>query len=132
MADEIERLVIGVRADTRGFATDVTAMRGELTGPLAEGAGRAGQMIERSLGRALASGRFGFDQLKKVALTALAEIAAASVKALLQPAAGGGAGGREVRVGITLTSPRPDDPQALRQSSRHVARAVRSALRGER
>jgi len=40
--------------------------------------------------------------------------------------AGGGA--RDVRIGITIQSPAPQDPQVLRQSSRQVARAVRSAL----
>jgi phage-related minor tail protein len=37
-------------------------------------------------------------------------------------------GGRDVRVSIAVQAPVPSDPQALRQSSRQVARAVRSAL----
>ena len=52
---------------------------------------------------------------------------------LFVPSSGGriekmGGGGRDVRVGITIQSPAPSDPQVLRQSSRQVARAIRSAL----
>jgi len=39
-----------------------------------------------------------------------------------------GGGARDVRVAIAIQSPTPSDPQLLRQSSRQVARAVRSAL----
>lgn len=91
MDDEIERLVVSVRADTSAFARDVSAMRGELEGPLATGANRAGRMIETSLSRAIVSGKLGFDDLKKVALSAMGEIAAASLRGLFQQQ-GGGAG----------------------------------------
>ena len=36
--------------------------------------------------------------------------------------------GRDVRVAIAINTPAPADPQVLRQSSRQVARAIRSAL----
>jgi hypothetical protein len=36
--------------------------------------------------------------------------------------------GRDVRVSIAVQTPAPSDPQVLRQSSRQVARAIRSAL----
>ena len=39
---------------------------------------------------------------------------------------------RDVRVAISVMTPTPAEPQVLRQSSRQIARAVRSALRGER
>lgn len=182
MDDEIERLVVSVRADTAGFARDVAAMRGELEGPLAAGAGRAGRLVEASLGRALMSGRLGFDDLKKVALAALNQIAQASLRAMLMPAGQSGglggiltgalagltgapgrshggpvssgrsywvgergpelfvpssggrieparSGGRDVRVSIAVQTPQPGDPMVLRQSSRQLARAVRSALK---
>jgi hypothetical protein len=51
MDEEIERLVVSVRADTSAFARDVSAMRGELEGPLAQGAARAGRSRERCRGR---------------------------------------------------------------------------------
>ena len=185
MDEEIERLVVSVRADTAGFARDVASMRGELEGPLVAGAGRAGRMIDNALARAVTTGKFGFDDLKKVALSAMNEIAQASLRGLFGSIGGGGAGsglinglsglvssllgspgratggpvsagrsyvvgergpelfvpssggriehvtggnGRDVRVGITIQSPAATDPQVLRQSSRQVARAIRSAL----
>lgn len=185
MDEEIERLVVSVRADTSAFARDVTAMRGELEGPLAQGAARAGRMIEGALSRAIVSGKFGFDDLKRVALSAMAQIASASLRGLFAPQGSGGSalpsigglfasllgspgratggpvtagrsyvvgergpelfvpsshgrietpgtGGRDVRVSIAVQTPTPGDPQVLRQSSRQVARAVRSVLRQER
>ena len=92
MDDEIERLVISVRADTAAFARDVSAMRAELEGPLVAGVGRAGRMIDSALSRAIVSGKVGFDDLKRVALSAMTEIAAASLRALFRPQGGGGLG----------------------------------------
>ena len=189
MDDEMEAMVISVRADTRGFARDVASMRGELEGPLAAGAARAGRLIEGALGRAIVSGKFGFDDLKKVALSAMAQIASASFRSAFGSAGGGGTaggigalltsalsglfgspgratggpvsagrpymvgergpelfvpgsngrverltgggGGRDVRVSVALSSPSPGDPAVLRQSSRQIAHAVRSAIRSD-
>jgi hypothetical protein len=187
MDEEIERLVISVRADTATFARDVASMRGELEGPLVAGAGRAGRMIDNALARAITTGKFGFDDLKRVALSAMNEIAQASLRALFNSPGGSGGGfgagllnglgslisgllgspgratggpvsagrgylvgergpelfvpgsngriervsnngGHDVRVAISIPSPAPSDPRILRQSSRQVARAVRSAL----
>ncbi|WP_340265313.1 tail tape measure protein [Sphingobium mellinum] len=91
MDEEIETLVVRVRADTQGLARDVEAMRGEMEGPLASGAERAGRRIEQGLLRAVRSGRFGFEELRRVASAALEEIAAGAVRS----AAGsiGGTGG---------------------------------------
>jgi hypothetical protein len=183
MDEQIERMVVSVRADTQTFSRDVVAMRGELEGPLATGAGRAGRLIETSLSRALLSGKLGFDDLKRVALSAMAQIAQASLRTVFNPSgqAGGGIGsvlgsalsglfgapgrahggpvsggrsywvgergpelfvpsgsgrieaprgsGRDVRVAISVQAPSPGDPTVLRQSSRQLARAVRSALK---
>ena len=187
MDEEIDRLVVSVRADTTGFARDVASMRGQLEGPLASGATRAGRLIDNALARAITSGKVGFDDLKKVALAAMADIAQASLRSLFNPSGGaggsfgagllngisgaisgllgspgratggpvaqgrayvvgergpelfvpnasgrieggGGSGGRDVRVAISVQTPTPSDPQVLRQSSRQLARAVRSAL----
>jgi hypothetical protein len=185
MDEEIERLVVSVRADTSAFARDVASMRGELEGPLVAGAGRAGRMIDNALARAITTGKFGFDDLKRVALSAMAEIAQASLRTLFNPSGSGGGigaglinslsgaitgllgvpgrstggpvsagrgyvvgergpelfvpsgsgriehigqGPRDVRVSIAVQTPAPSDPQVLRQSSRQLARAVRSAL----
>ena len=75
MDEEIERLVVSVRADTSAFARDVASMRGELEGPLVAGAGRAGRLIDSALAKAIITGKTGFDDLKKVALAAMSDIA---------------------------------------------------------
>ncbi len=92
MDEEIERLVVSVRADTQGFARDVSEIRGQLEGPLGQGVERAGQLIENTLSRAIRTGKLGFDDLKRVALSVLAEIAAAQIRAGLESVLGGGSG----------------------------------------
>lgn len=182
MDEEIERLTVSVRADTAAFAGDVRKMRGELDGPLGEGAEKAGRALETSLARALRTGSLGFDDLKRVALSALSEIAASAIstgvgslfgggglvsagtkligaalglpgRATGGPVSGGAAylvgergpelfvptasgrieapaagAAREVRVAISIGAPAGTAPQALAQSGRQVARAVRRAL----
>ncbi|MET3726178.1 tail tape measure protein [Sphingomonas trueperi] len=185
MDEEIERLVVSVRADTAGFARDVDAMRGTLEGPLATGVDRAGKTIETTLLRAVQTGKLGFDDLAKIAIRALEEIAKSAMGVsfpssrgsegggggvlsllggllglpgratggpvspgrpywvgergpeLFVPTsagqvapAGGQASGRDVRVSITVNAAADAAPKALAQSSRQVARAVRSALAG--
>jgi len=95
MADEIETLLVAVRADTQLFARDVAAMKAELAGPFAAGADQAGRMLENALVRALRTGKLGFDDLKRVALSAMAEIAGAAIRTGLDSLfkGGGGSGG---------------------------------------
>jgi phage-related minor tail protein len=93
MDEEIERLLVSVRADTGAFARDVAEMRASLSGPLAEGAELAGRALESALARAVRTGKFGFEDLKRVALSVMAEIAASAVRAGIGAAVGGGGGG---------------------------------------
>jgi phage-related minor tail protein len=93
MDEEIERLLVSVRADTSGFARDVADMRGQLEGPLAQGAGRAALTIEAALLRAVRTGKLGFEDLKHTALTVMSEIAAGALRAGIGALAGGGEGG---------------------------------------
>ena len=95
MDEEIERLIVRVRADTAGFATDVAAMQASLDGPFAGGVERAGRAIETALGRAIRTGKLDLDSLRDTALKVLAEIAAAAVLGT-----GGGSGGGGVAGGI--------------------------------
>jgi phage-related minor tail protein len=90
MDEEIERLLVSVRADTSGFARDVAEMRGELEGPLAAGVERAGRALENALIRAVRTGKLGFDDLKRVALSAMGEIAAAAIRGGIGAIFGGG------------------------------------------
>lgn len=92
MDEEIERLVIGVRADTNGFARDVAVLRDTLEGPLSRGADRAGRAVETALARAVRTGKLGFEDLKAVALSAMGEIAASAIRAGIGSVLGGGGG----------------------------------------
>jgi phage-related minor tail protein len=93
MEDEIERLLVSVRADTSGFARDVAAMRAELDGPFAAGAAQAGRVLENALVRAVRTGKLGFEDLKRVALAAMAEIAGSAFRGGIGALFGGGEGG---------------------------------------
>lgn len=90
---ELDTLVIRVRADTSGFIAGVGDIRRELDGPLAQGVDRAGSSIERALARAAVTGKFGFEDLRRVALTTLADIAASAVRTDLGALFGGGSAG---------------------------------------
>lgn len=93
MDEEIDRLVVSVRADTRAFASDVATMQAELDGPFADGLERAGSALERGLAGAIQRGKFGFEDLRRVALSVLSEIASAAIQAGLNNIGGGASGG---------------------------------------
>ncbi|MCU0946777.1 MAG: tail tape measure protein [Porphyrobacter sp.] len=93
MQDRFEELVIDVRANTAGFAADVEAMRRAVDGGLIDGFGRAGSVLERGLLSALRRGSLGFDDLKRIAMSALDQIAAHAMQSGLNSLFGGGAGG---------------------------------------
>jgi phage-related minor tail protein len=93
MTDNFEALVIDVRASTDGFASDVEAMRRTLDGSLLDGFSRAGNVLERGLLGALRRGSLGFDDLKRVAFSALAEIAGYALQSGIGSLFGGTGGG---------------------------------------
>jgi len=103
MDDEIDSLVLSIRADTGAFATDVGAMRAQMDGPLTQGVGAAGSAIGAALGRATKLGSAGFGDLRSVALKALGEIAASAIKVNLG-ALGGTEGGLGPLLGGALAS----------------------------
>ena len=90
MDEEIERLIVSVRADTGAFARDVAAMRSELDGPFADGLERAGARLENALVRAVRTGKFGFEDLKATVLAMMGDIAAAAIRGGIASATGGG------------------------------------------
>lgn len=93
MTDDFVELVIDVRASTDGFASDVEAMRRSLDGSLLDGFSRAGNVLERGLLGALRRGSLGFDDLKRVAFSALAEIAGYALQSGIGNLFGGNSGG---------------------------------------
>ncbi|TAD75877.1 MAG: tail tape measure protein [Sphingomonadales bacterium] len=106
MTDNFEELVIDVRARTDGFASDVEAMRRSLDGSLTDGFGRAGNVLEKGLLAALRRGSLGFDDLKRVAFSALAEIAGyalqSGIGSLFGTGSNGGGGGLGNLLGETI------------------------------
>lgn len=95
MDDIVEKMVVSVRADTQGFARDIADMRQGLEGPLASGAEKAGRAIEAGLLRAIKTGKFGFEDLRRIAMSVLDQIARDALRVGLAAIGlgGGGAGG---------------------------------------
>lgn len=78
--DPIETLLVDVRASTQGFTADIQAMRASLDANLVDGFSRAGSVLEQGLLSAVRRGGAGFDDLKRVALRTMDEIAARAVQ----------------------------------------------------
>lgn len=93
MTDNFEELVVDVRARTDGFATDLASMRRSLDTSLLDGFGQAGNVLERGLLSALRRGSLGFDDLKRIAVNALNEIAAHALQMGIGSLFGGGGAG---------------------------------------
>ncbi|WP_339822959.1 tail tape measure protein [uncultured Parasphingorhabdus sp.] len=107
MDEEIERLVVSVRADTAGFAQDVADMKGQLDGPFASGLERAGSALESTLSRAIRRGSLEFEDMRRVALSVMNDIAGAAINGGLSSLFGGGSGssgGGLLNIGTSLLS----------------------------
>ena len=83
MGDDIEQLMVEVRASTAGFTADVTQMRASFDSILVDGLGRAGEALERGLLSAIRRGSLGFEDLRRIALNVIGDIAASAVQAAL-------------------------------------------------
>ena len=92
-SDNVESLLIDVRASTQGFAEDIAAMRGTFDATLVDGFARAGNVLERGLLGAIRKGSLGFDDLKRIALSTVNEIAAQALEGLFSGGGTGGSGG---------------------------------------
>lgn len=94
MPDPVDSLMLEVRANTQAFASDVAAMRGTFDGTLVDGFSRAGDVLERGLLSALRKGSLGFEDLRKMALGVIDQIAARSLNTLFNSIGlGNGSGG---------------------------------------
>lgn len=93
MTDPVDSLLIDVRANTQGFASDVAAMRSTFDGTLVDGFARAGTVLERGLLSAIRKGSLGFEDLKQIAFNVLDQIAAQALQGLFGSGGGGGSGG---------------------------------------
>jgi hypothetical protein len=90
MNDDLEPLLVEVRASTSDFRADIETMRASVDSSLVGGFEKAGSVLERGLLGAVRRGKLGFDDLKQVALRAMGEIAASAVKNGLGALFGGG------------------------------------------
>jgi len=68
------------RIDMRGFTADMAAMRADLSHGLGDAAELGARSVEGALLRAARTGRFGFEELKATALSALDQIARAALR----------------------------------------------------
>ncbi len=103
-SDKVDSLLIDVRASTQGFAEDIAAMRGTFDATLVEGFSRAGTVLERGLLGAIRKGSLGFDDLKRIALSTVNEIAAQALGSLFSGGGGSGGGGGLFNLGSIFGS----------------------------
>ena len=88
--DELDSLVIDVRANTAGFTADIGQMRNNFDSVLVDGFSRAGDTLERGLLGAIRRGNLGFEDLRRTALNVVGDITAQAVRNGLGSIAGGG------------------------------------------
>lgn len=94
MDDDIDRLLVEVRASTSGFEADIARMRASFDTTLVDGFAQAGGVLERGLLSAIRRGSVGFDDLRRMATQALDQIAAHALQMGLDSILGGlGRGG---------------------------------------
>lgn len=91
--DDVDEMIVAVRADTGAFRREIAALRGEMQDSLGSGADAAGRRIEQALSRAIVSGKLGFEDLKRLALSVMADIARAAISNGIGAALGSGSGG---------------------------------------
>lgn len=104
MTDPVESLLIDVRANTQGFAADVAAMRSTFDSGLLDGFERAGTVLERGLLSAIRKGSLGFEDLRRIAVGVLDQIAARAVDSLFGAGGGAGSAGGLFNLGSVLGS----------------------------
>lgn len=92
MTDAVDSMLIDVRANTQAFAADVAAMRGTFDNTLVSGFERAGAVLERGLLSAIRKGSLGFEDLGKIALGVLDQIARQAIGTLFSSIGIGGGG----------------------------------------
>ncbi len=104
MDETFDELVIDVRASTEKFATDLKSIDGVVNSSLLDGFNKAGNTIENSLLSALRRGSLGFDDLKRIAMKSLDEIAAHALTSGLGNLFGSQSGGLAGFLGNSLSA----------------------------
>lgn len=102
--DDLSQMVVEVRASTSGFTADIAQMRGSFDSILVDGFSRAGDVLERGLLGAIRRGSLGFDDLKRVAIGVLDDIASRALQSGLGSIGAGGSGGGLLNLGSLIGS----------------------------
>lgn len=102
--DNLDTLVVDVRASTDGFAADIGQMRSSFDSILVDGFSRAGDTLERGLLGAIRKGSLGFEDLRRTALHVVDEIAAQALRTGLRSIGigSGGEGGGLLNLGSLI------------------------------
>lgn len=93
MDDEVDELLVEVRAGTQGFAADMARMRADFDATLMDGFEQAGGVLRRGLASALRDGKLDFEDLGRIAAGVLDKIAAQALKIGFDGLFGGGSAG---------------------------------------
>lgn len=93
MDDDIDELLVEVRAGTEGFAADMAEMRGVFDATLVDGFEKAGGVLRRGLASALRDGKLDFEDLGRIATGVLDRIASQALKIGFDSLFGSGGGG---------------------------------------
>lgn len=128
--DEIDDLFGAMRGEASGFRREVAALRAEIGGPLVSEAERAGQAIERALTRAVMNGKLGFEDLKRLALSVMADIARAAISNGIASLGGGSGGGGLLSLGTSVAAALFGAPGRATGGPVSAGRAYRVGERG--
>ncbi len=93
MDDDLNELLVEVRADTQAFMGDMAKLRASFDTNLVDGFAKAGDVLERGLLGAIQRGSLGFNDLKQTAFAALEQIASQAMQMGLDAILGGGGAG---------------------------------------
>lgn len=93
MDEDMRALMTPVQSEFSRLQADTGELREEMDA-LAAGAERASRVIEAGLMRAVRSGKLGFEEMGRIALSVLAQIAQAAIRSGIEEMLGVGSGAR--------------------------------------
>lgn len=95
VTNDLNSLVVDVRANTQGFATDIQQLRSSFDSIVLGGFSKAGSTLETGLVSAIKRGTLGFGDLRSTALSVINDITGQAVRSGLGSfgLSSGGAGG---------------------------------------
>ncbi len=93
VTNDLNSLVVDVRANTQGFATDIQQLRSSFDSIVVGGFSKAGSTLETGLVSAIKRGTLGFGDLRSTALSVINDITGQAVRSGLGSFGLGGGGG---------------------------------------